>query len=54
MEQFVTPINLEVQWANEASISAIERAGGTVTCAYYDEHSVTAANDPIKFFEDGE
>lgn len=51
---FQAKINIEVQWAHEAVIAAIERNGGTITCAYYDIHSVFAAVDPRQFFCKGE
>ena len=35
------------------SIAAVERAGGKITCAYYDLHSVIALADPTKFFKSG-
>jgi len=53
MECMVTPLNLEVQYASEAAIAAVERAGGTVTTAYYDAYSLTAAIFPRKFFARG-
>ena len=31
----------------------MERAGGKITCAYYDLHSVVAISDPVKFFKSG-
>ena len=39
---------------NFRTIAAIERAGGSITCAYYDLHSVIALSDPLKFFRRGE
>merc|ERR1719373_482678 len=42
MDKFSAKINIEVQWASEQTIAAIERAGGNITCAYYDLHSVIA------------
>merc|ERR1719369_285109 len=53
MDRFTAKVNLEVQWANEQSIAAVERAGGRITCAYYDLHSVIALADPLKFFKSG-
>ena len=53
MDSFSSKINIEVQWASEQTIAAIERAGGKITCAYYDLHSVIALSDPIKFFKSG-
>ena len=35
------------------SIAAVERAGGKISCAYYDLHSVVALSDPVKFFKTG-
>jgi len=53
MDNFTAKVNLEVQWADEQSIAAVERAGGRITCAYYDLHSVIALADPEKFFKSG-
>lgn len=53
MDLFSAKINLEVQWACEQSIAAVERAGGRISCAYYDLHSVVALSDPLKFFKSG-
>lgn len=53
MDKFSAKINIEVQWASEQTIAAIERAGGNITCAYYDLHSVIALSQPIKFFSKG-
>jgi len=53
MDNFTAKINIEVQWASEQSIAAVERAGGKITCSYYDLHSVIALSDPIKFFKSG-
>ncbi len=46
-------MNLEVQWASEAAIAAIERNGGVITTAYFDIFSVTALTNPRRFFESG-
>jgi len=53
LDNFTAKINIEVQWADEQSIAAVERAGGKITCAYYDLHSVIALADPTKFFKSG-
>ncbi len=53
MDAFVTPVNIEVQYASEAVIAAIERAGGVITTRYYDLLSVLAKSNPYKFFEMG-
>ncbi len=43
---FEARLNLEVQWASEAAVAAVERNGGVVTTAYFDVFSVTALADP--------
>lgn len=53
MDNFTAKVNIEVQWADEQSIAAVERAGGRITCSYYDLHSVIALADPAKFFKSG-
>ncbi|KAG5891596.1 hypothetical protein JTB14_032539 [Gonioctena quinquepunctata] len=50
---FHAKINLEVQWANELVIAAVERAGGVITTSYYDPHSLQAMLNTQKFFERG-
>ncbi|XP_014210960.1 39S ribosomal protein L15, mitochondrial [Copidosoma floridanum] len=52
-DQFQAKINIEVQWASEPVIAAIERNGGRITTAYYDLHCVYAAINPQKFFKKG-
>ena len=49
----ILQVNLEVQWASEQAIMAVERAGGRITTAYFDLHSVIALRDPLKFFQTG-
>ncbi|XP_011506544.1 PREDICTED: 39S ribosomal protein L15, mitochondrial [Ceratosolen solmsi marchali] len=51
---FTSKVNIEVQWASEPVIAAIERNGGVITTAFYDLHSVYAAINPVKFFKKGE
>ena len=46
-------INIEVQYANEQAIAAIERNGGVVSTAYFDLSSVIALHNPLKWFADG-
>jgi len=53
MDKFKSKVNIEVQWANEQAIAAVERAGGRITTAYFDLHSVIALVDPIQFFMTG-
>lgn len=50
---FNAKINLEIQWANELVIAAVERAGGVITTSYYDPHSLQAMTNSVKFFERG-
>lgn len=50
---FKSKINIEVQYASESAIAAIERNGGTITTSYFDRKSVIALSDPIKFFQKG-
>lgn len=50
---FKAKINIEVQHASELVISIIERNGGVITTAYYDQHSLWAVNNPKKWFEKG-
>ncbi|KAG6459300.1 hypothetical protein O3G_MSEX011317 [Manduca sexta] len=51
---FAAKINIEVQWASELVIAAIERNGGVITTAYYDPHSLFLLKNPKKFFESGQ
>jgi len=53
MDLFKAKVNIEVQWADEQSIAAVERNGGRITTAYYDLNSVVALSAPIKFFKSG-
>lgn len=51
---FAAKINIEVQWASELVIAAIEKNGGVITTAYYDPHSLFLLKNPKKFFETGQ
>ncbi|KAF9809507.1 hypothetical protein SFRURICE_020804 [Spodoptera frugiperda] len=51
---FAAKINIEVQWASEQVIAAIEKNGGVITTAYYDPHSLMLLKNPKKFFESGQ
>ncbi|KAJ8680937.1 hypothetical protein QAD02_016724 [Eretmocerus hayati] len=51
---FREKVNIEVQWATEPVIAAIEKNGGTITTAFYDLKSVNAAVDPPRLFKRGE
>ncbi|KAG7167474.1 39S ribosomal protein L15-like [Homarus americanus] len=46
-------VNLEVQWADEAVIAAVERTGGFITTAYYDPITLNAVIKPVALFERG-
>ncbi|GLV44135.1 mitochondrial ribosomal protein L15 [Carabus blaptoides fortunei] len=50
---FKAKVNLEVQWASESVIAAVERNGGVISTAYYDQHSLQAMINAQKFFERG-
>lgn len=50
---FKAKINIEVQWASDLVIAAVEKAGGVITTAYYDPHCLQAMLNPKKFFERG-
>lgn len=50
---FNKKVNLEVQWASEQTIAAIEKNGGVITTAYFDQHSLQAMINTKKFFERG-
>lgn len=51
---FKSKINIEVQWASEAVIAAVERNGGTITTAFFDPPSLFALTNVKKFLESGE
>ncbi|XP_065581441.1 large ribosomal subunit protein uL15m-like isoform X3 [Artemia franciscana] len=50
---FDAKINLEVQYAPEHVIAAVEKNGGIITTAFYDAMSLQAAVDPEAFFNRG-
>ncbi|XP_039265348.1 large ribosomal subunit protein uL15m-like [Styela clava] len=50
---FEAKVNIEVQIANEISISAVERVGGTITTGFYDPKSVSALCRPVEYFLQG-
>jgi len=54
VDNFAAKINIEVQWASEGAIAAVERAGGVITTAYYDILSVRALSDPLLWFKSGQ
>ncbi|KAL3319198.1 YmL15 [Cichlidogyrus casuarinus] len=50
---FTSPVNIEVQYASESVIAAVERMGGVITTRFYDLFSIYAKSDPKKFFQAG-
>lgn len=50
---FKGKVNIEVQWASELVIATIERNGGIITTAYYDQNSLQAMVRTKTFFERG-
>jgi len=51
---FKTPgLHLEVQLADDSAIAAVEAAGSTVECAFYDMQSKMAMIDPVGYFLKG-
>lgn len=46
-------MNIEVQWAREPVIAAVERCGGVITTAFFDMESLWIIKNPMKFFEKG-
>ncbi len=53
MDNFKAKLNLEVQWASEQTIAAVERNGGVITTAYFDIFSVSALSDARRYFMQG-
>ncbi|PIO75588.1 hypothetical protein TELCIR_02364 [Teladorsagia circumcincta] len=52
-DDFSHKIDIEVQYASQTAISAIEKAGGRIRVAYYDPDSLQAAVDPKAWFMSG-
>ncbi|ETN78898.1 hypothetical protein NECAME_02762 [Necator americanus] len=50
---FTHKVDIEVQYASQTAISAVERAGGRIRVAYYDPDSLQAAVDPRAWFKSG-
>merc|ERR1712168_16652 len=51
---FCAPLNIEVQFASESVIAAVERAGGVITTRYFDPISLQALVNPVKWLQQGE
>ncbi|KAK6026410.1 hypothetical protein OSTOST_07646 [Ostertagia ostertagi] len=52
-DDFAHKIDIEVQYASQTAISAVEKAGGRIRVAYYDPDSLQAAVDPKAWFMSG-
>ncbi|KAL4236420.1 YmL15 [Mactra antiquata] len=50
---FQSKVCIEVQWASEATIAAIERNGGMITTRYYNTECLEAICDTLGFFARG-
>lgn len=53
-DNFAAKINIEVQWASELAIAAIERNGGTIITGFYDPRSLDVLCKPVPFFLRGQ
>lgn len=53
IDKFKAKIHIEVQHASELIISTIERNGGVIRTAYYDQTALMAIRNTKKFFERG-
>ncbi|CAD6184492.1 unnamed protein product [Caenorhabditis auriculariae] len=52
-DDFPYAVDIEVQYASQSAIAAVERAGGRVRTAYYDTLALEAAVDPRSWFQKG-
>ncbi|XP_071964312.1 large ribosomal subunit protein uL15m-like [Antedon mediterranea] len=52
-DEFQAQLNIEVQWATEDVIAAVERNSGVITLGFYDLQSVEALAHPLIFFQRG-
>ncbi|XP_063306495.1 large ribosomal subunit protein uL15m [Pelobates fuscus] len=53
VDTFSAKINIEVQWASELAIAAIEKNGGVITTCFYDPMSLEVLCKPVPFFMRG-
>ncbi|CAH8494859.1 unnamed protein product [Heterobilharzia americana] len=53
IDNFISPVNIEVQYASEEVIAAVERVGGIICNRFYDLYSVWVKSDPQGFFTKG-
>ena len=52
-DTFQAQLNIEVQWATELTLAAIERRGGIIHLGFYDLQSLDALAHPLLFFNRG-
>jgi len=52
-DEFAACVNIEVQYASERTIAAVEKAGGVITTRFFDQTSVTAMVNPEEHFRTG-
>ncbi|XP_069477155.1 large ribosomal subunit protein uL15m [Ambystoma mexicanum] len=50
---FASKVNIEVQWASELAIAAVEKNGGVITTSFYDPRSLEILCKPVPFFARG-
>lgn len=50
---FDAKVNIEVQWADELTIAAVEKNGGTITAKFYNLQCIEAMINPPTFFKRG-
>lgn len=53
LEFFKAKVNIEVQYATELVIATIEKNGGVIRTAFYDQQSLQAMKDPTKWLRSG-
>ncbi|XP_048385343.1 large ribosomal subunit protein uL15m [Stegostoma tigrinum] len=53
-DNFVAKVNIEVQWASELAIAAVEKNGGIITTGFYDPRSLDVLCKPVPFFLRGQ
>ncbi|KAE8598774.1 hypothetical protein XENTR_v10016933 [Xenopus tropicalis] len=51
---FSAKINIEVQWASQLAIAAVEKNGGVITTGFYDPRSLEVLCKPVPFFMRGQ
>ncbi|XP_078396640.1 large ribosomal subunit protein uL15m [Cetorhinus maximus] len=54
VDSFAAKVSIEVQWASELTIAAIERNGGVITTGFYDPRSLDILCKPVPFFLRGQ